>query len=269
VMNLAVNARDAMPDGGVLTLATEIVRGAESGEVRDQVVRLTVADTGVGMSDHVMAQIFEPFFTTKGPDKGTGLGLATVFGIVQQAGGRIGVESTPGVGTTFRISLPWCDDPPNGLAVTPLPLVIPDRPASRGACILLVEDEDAVRKLARITLEGRGYSVTDAPDGETALGLLTPDRRLDVLVTDMTMPGIDGRELAGQVQALRPGLGVVFVSGYVPDAARLDGIPGAVFLPKPFTPSDLLRAVSRALPRVPLVNDASNPSYQAQPAGSA
>jgi two-component system cell cycle sensor histidine kinase/response regulator CckA len=268
VMNLAVNARDAMPEGGVLTLGTEIVEDEGAGTAGARVARLTVSDTGVGMTDRVKAQIFEPFFTTKGPDKGTGLGLATVFGIVQHAGGRIDVESAPGRGTTFRINLPWCDDPPSGLAVTPLPVAIPDRPASRGACVLLVEDEDAVRKLARITLEGRGYVVTDAADGESALGLLTPDRRLDVLVTDMTMPGIDGRELAGQIQALRPGLGVVFVSGYVPDAARLDEVPGAVFLPKPFTPSDLLRAVGRALPR-PMVDEPRFNEFQTQPVGSA
>jgi two-component system cell cycle sensor histidine kinase/response regulator CckA len=247
VMNLAVNARDAMPDGGVLTISTSV--GEDHKNWHGRVAMLTVSDTGTGMSDQVKAQIFEPFFTTKGPDKGTGLGLATVFGIVQQAGGKIDVDSAPGIGTTFHIQLPWCEGTPNGLAITPMPLSIPDRPLSRGATVLLVEDEDAVRKLARITLEGRGYTVVDAPDGETALSWLTPDRCIDVLVTDMTMPGIDGRELAGQVQGLRPGLGVVFVSGYVPDAARLDEIPGAVFLPKPFTPSDLLRAVARALPR--------------------
>ncbi len=231
-MNLAVNARDAMPEGGVLTISTDVGEGGEDGYPLGRVALLTVSDTGVGMSDQVKGQIFEPFFTTKGPDKGTGLGLATVFGIVQQTGGRIGVESTPGVGTKFRIYLPWCDGPPNGLAITPMPMAIPDRPLNRGASVLLVEDEEAVRKLARITLEGRGYAVTDAPDGETALGWLTPDRRIDVLVTDMTMPGIDGRELAGQIQALRPGLGVVFVSGYFPDTARLDEIPARVLPPQ-------------------------------------
>jgi two-component system cell cycle sensor histidine kinase/response regulator CckA len=247
VMNLAVNARDAMPEGGVLTLGTEIIENGDEGELHGRVARLTVSDTGVGMSDQVKAQIFEPFFTTKGPDKGTGLGLATVFGIVEQAGGTIRVVSSPGAGTTFRISFPWCDGTPSNLKITPLPVAIPDRPATRGAFILLVEDEDAVRKLARITLEGRGHTVSDAPDGETALEWLTPDRRIDVLVTDMTMPGIDGRELAGQLKALRPELGVVFVSGYVPDTGRLSDIPGAVFLPKPFTPSDLIRAVGRVL----------------------
>jgi two-component system cell cycle sensor histidine kinase/response regulator CckA len=244
VMNLAVNARDAMPDGGVLKLETEVAEIEESGAAPRRVARLIVSDNGVGMTDQVKAQIFEPFFTTKGPDKGTGLGLATVFGIVEHAGGRIAVDSAPGAGTAFRITFPWCDEPPITLAVTPLPLTIPERPPVRGTTVLLVEDEDAVRKLARIALEGRGYVVTDAPDGETALRLITPERRFDVLITDMTMPGIDGRELASRVRSLRPGLGVVFVSGYVPDTGRLSQIPNAVFLPKPFTPSDLLHAVS-------------------------
>jgi two-component system, cell cycle sensor histidine kinase and response regulator CckA len=248
VMNLAVNARDAMPDGGILTLGTEVGEGGDS-EPCGRVARLTVSDTGVGMTDQVKAQIFEPFFTTKGPDKGTGLGLATVFGIVEQAGGRIRVASAPGAGTKFRIAFPWFDGQPSPVNATPLPLAVPERPLARSASILLVEDEDAVRKLARLTLEGRGYAVTDAPDGESALQLLTSDRHVDILVTDMTMPGIDGRELAGQVRARRPGLGVVFVSGYVPDTGRLTEIPGAIFLPKPFTPSDLLRAVGRVAPR--------------------
>jgi two-component system cell cycle sensor histidine kinase/response regulator CckA len=269
VMNLAVNARDAMPEGGVLRLGTEVVESGEPGEPLGRIARLTVTDTGIGMSELVKTQIFEPFFTTKGPDKGTGLGLATVFGIVQQAGGRIAVDSAPGLGTTFRLSFPWCDGSPSTLAITPPPAVLPDWSPNRGASVLLVEDEEAVRKLARITLEGRGYAVTVAPDGETALGWLTPDRRIDVLVTDMTMPGIDGRELAGLVQARRPGLGIVFVSGYVPDAGRLEGIPGAVFLPKPFTPSDLLRAVCRALPRSALGGDATLHDHQPQTAGSA
>jgi two-component system, cell cycle sensor histidine kinase and response regulator CckA len=251
IMNLAVNARDAMPDGGTLTLRTEAAENSDHGEARGRVARLIVSDTGVGMSDEIRAQCFEPFFTTKGPDKGTGLGLATVFGIVEQAGGRIGVTSALGAGTTFRITLPWCEEAPSPILPTPAPVAIPDRPLKRNASVLLVEDEDAVRKLARITLEGQGYSVTDVPDGESALRLLNGDRRLDVLVTDLTMPGIDGRELAGRVRALRPDSGVVFVSGYVPDVARLGDLAGAIFLPKPFTPSDLVRAVGRVAPRLP------------------
>lgn len=266
LMNLGVNARDAMPEGGVLTLGTDVGHDLDEHGLPCRVVRLSVTDTGIGMTECIQNQIFEPFFTTKGPDKGTGLGLATVFGIVQQAGGRIEVESAPGAGTTFQITLPWCEGLPAILATTPLPVAIPDRPLAPRGSILLVEDEEAVRKLARIALEGRGYQVTDAPDGESALRLLTPDRRFDVLVTDMTMPGIDGRELAGQVQTLRPGLGVVFVSGYMPDAARLDGVAGAEFLPKPFSPADLLRAVARALQRTPQITDPPLPDYSISPA---
>ena len=248
VMNLAVNARDAMPAGGILTLGTELGEGGDDNQSDDRIARLIVSDTGVGMTERVKAQIFEPFFTTKGPDKGTGLGLATVFGIVEQAGGSIRVASSPGAGSRFCIELPWCDGPPSTVSATPLPSAVPERPLARCVSILLVEDEEAVRKLARITLEGRGYHVTDAPDGESALRLLTLDHPVDILVTDITMPGIDGRQLAEQVQRCRPGLGVVFVSGYVADMARLNDLPGAIFLPKPFTPSDLLRAVGRVVP---------------------
>jgi two-component system cell cycle sensor histidine kinase/response regulator CckA len=246
VMNLAVNARDAMPDGGTLTITTDRVDAPESPE--GAVARLTVTDTGCGMSEEVKARIFEPFFTTKGPDKGTGLGLATVYGIVQQAGGHIDVDSTPGAGATFRLHLPWCP-------ASAAPTVVANRDATHrvvpgsGKSVLLVEDEDGVRKLARFALEGQGYQVAEAPDAETALGMLDPGAAVDLLVTDMTMPGMDGRELAGQVRLARPGVGVVFVSGYVPDAGRLDDIPGAIFLPKPFTPGDLLRAAGRAIRR--------------------
>jgi two-component system cell cycle sensor histidine kinase/response regulator CckA len=259
VMNLAVNARDAMPEGGVLTLATEVRKTGGSGESEGRVAILLVGDTGVGMTEQIKRQIFEPFFTTKGPDKGTGLGLATVFGIVEQAGGRIGVTSAPGAGTTFQITLPWCEGAPRPLEVTPLPVAIPDRPIARGTSVLLVEDEDAVRKLARITLEGSGYSVTDAPDGETALRLLAQEFKFSAVVTDMTMPGIDGRELAVRARSIRPELGIVFVSGYVPDLAPLGDIRGAVFLPKPFTPSDLSRAVGRVIPRCPVPMETAIP----------
>jgi len=249
VMNLAVNARDAMPAGGVLTLSTQVRDKGDGNEPSGRVSVLFVGDTGVGMTEQVKRQIFEPFFTTKGPDKGTGLGLATVFGIVEQAGGRIGVTSAPGSGTTFEIQLPWCEGSLAPQELTPLPPAAPERSLGRGTAVLLVEDEDAVRKLARITLEASGYTVIDAPDGEAALELLGEDRRFDALVTDMTMPGIDGRELAGRARAIRPDLGVVFVSGYVPDLAPLKEIRGGVFLPKPFTPSELLRAVARVLAR--------------------
>ncbi|AMV25647.1 Blue-light-activated protein [Gemmata sp. SH-PL17] len=238
LMNLAVNARDAMPSGGALTIAT-------APDIANQFARLTVSDTGTGMSDEVKAKIFEPFFTTKEIGKGTGLGLATVHGIVQQAGGGIEVTSTLGTGTTFAIRLPWCSTPPPPPSGTLTPLApLSARP---GRSVLLVEDEERVRKLVRGTLEGWGYAVTEADRAEEALGLLAVSREFDLLVTDLVMPGMDGRELAARVRAERPGTAIVFISGYVPDLKRLDGFSDGVFLPKPFTPFDLLRCAERAL----------------------
>jgi two-component system cell cycle sensor histidine kinase/response regulator CckA len=248
VMNLAVNAKDAMPHGGVLTLRTEVLETtATHPEVPpSRFAQLVVSDTGVGMTDEVKARIFEPFFTTKGPDRGTGLGLATVYGIVEQAGGRIEVESAPGAGTTFRIDFPWCESPAPGAEIIP-PAAGP--PGGCGCSVLLVEDEEGVRGFARQALESHGYAVVDAADGEAAVELLDPARPLDLLITDVVMPGMDGRELALRVRASWPGAGVVFVSGYVPDPGRLDEVPDAVFLPKPFTPGDLVRAACLALAR--------------------
>ena len=206
--------------------------------------RLTVSDTGTGMTAEVQARIFEPFFTTKGPDKGTGLGLATVYGIVEQAGGQIEVETAPGAGATFRMEFPRCDSPVRHAGeVGPTDA----GPAGGGRAVLLVEDEDGVRKFARFALEANGYAVTEAASAEAALGLLGPDRPLDLLVTDLTMPGMDGLELAGRVRAARPDVGVVFASGYVPEDSHFDGVPGAVFLPKPYTPDALLRAAGETL----------------------
>ena len=252
VMNLAVNAGDAMPDGGVLTLRVEegAVPSSHPEVPPTRTARLVVSDTGAGMTDDVKARIFEPFFTTKGPDKGTGLGLATVYGIVEQAGGRIDVQSTPGAGATFRIDFPWCAPEPIGPVDTPPPGRGPRPPGGRGRRVLLAEDEDGVRAFARLALQAHGYDVTDAPDGETALERLDADGPPDVLITDVVMPGMAGGELARRVRAAWPGVGVVFVSGYVPDPDRLTEVPGAVFLPKPFTPDELARAASRALARV-------------------
>ena len=248
VMNLAVNARDAMPDGGILTIATSSV-SASNGRGSPRLARLAVSDSGCGMTDEVKQHVFEPFFTTKGPDKGTGLGLATAYSIVTQAGGRIGIDSAPGAGTTFRIDLPWCDATVS--ASTLVPMTTPgSMPDGHGRAILLVEDEDGVRKLARLTLEAAGYTVTEAPDGETALDLLTTSGHLDLLVTDLTMPGIGGRELAEQVRAARPDIGVVFISGYAPDIDRLESISGSLFLAKPFTPGDLRKAAAKAITRM-------------------
>jgi two-component system cell cycle sensor histidine kinase/response regulator CckA len=199
------------------------------------------------MSDHVKNHLFEPFFTSKDVGKGTGLGLATVYGIVQQSGGTIEVESTPGAGATFRIRLPWCEAQPRSSAVLPVASLSGRVPAGSRRSVLLVEDEDRLRKFARYTLESQGYVVTEASGGEVALAAVRPERKFDLLVTDLVMPGIDGRELATRVRAVRPEIAVVFISGYVPDHRRIEGLPGAIFLPKPFTPIDLVRAVERAI----------------------
>ncbi|MBX9582081.1 MAG: PAS domain-containing protein [Gemmataceae bacterium] len=238
VMNLAVNARDAMPGGGRLRLTT-----ARAGAV----ARLSVADTGTGMPDEVKARIFDPFFTTKGPDKGTGLGLAVVHGIVKQAGGAIAVESTPGRGTTFHIDLPWSDRPAVATATVPVSLTSRTPPGGAGRSVLLVEDEDGIRTLARLTLTGRGYVVTEAADGAAALAALASGTAFDLVVTDLTMPGVGGREVAAKAAADRPGVKVVYMSGYVPDEAVLADPPGAAFLHKPFTPAELARAADDAL----------------------
>lgn len=257
VINLAVNARDAMPDGGTLTIGTDVLElsGDRTGSPTRHISRLWVSDTGVGMTNEVKGRIFEPFFTTKGPDKGSGLGLATVFGIVEQATGNLDVDTTPGVGTTFRIDLPWCEGPSTELVLTPFPLRCCDRRNQRAGTVLLVEDEESVRKFARLSLQGEGYSVIDAPEGDTALRMLDSIPNIDLLVTDLTMPGIDGRELAAQVRALQPDVGVVVMSGYIPDTGWLEDVPGTVFLPKPFTPLDLLTAACKAMTRVAPKND--------------
>jgi signal transduction histidine kinase/ActR/RegA family two-component response regulator len=256
VMNLAVNARDAMPRGGTLTIATSPVTEPRLAGGPLRFARLTVTDTGTGMTAEVRARIFEPFFTTKGPGKGTGLGLATVYGIVTGAQGRLGVDSAPGVGTAFRVDLPWCDDAPGSSSSSYFAAasVNRERQVGRGRSVLLAEDEDAVRKLAKATLESCGYAVTDATDAESAIALLEDGLSIDLLVTDLTMPGMGGRELAGHVRKMRPEVGVVFISGYAPDAGWLDGVPGSVFLPKPFTPADLLKSAGRALARAAKMN---------------
>jgi two-component system cell cycle sensor histidine kinase/response regulator CckA len=271
VMNLAINAKDAMPGGGTLTIGTAAITTAPHGPggTATRFARLTLTDTGVGMTDEVKAHIFEPFFTTKEVGKGTGLGLATVYGIVEAAGGHIEVESAPGAGTTFRIGLPWCDAQPSPSAVRVMRNAVRGAAVGRGRSVLLVEDEDGIRKLARFTLEGQGYEVIEADGGEAALELLTPGRRIDLLVTDLIMPGMDGRELAARLRAARPDAGVVFMSGYVPESLRLDGVPDALFLAKPFTPAELVKLADLAVGRSPAPSDHDSPTATPAPAAGA
>ena len=251
IMNLAVNARDAMPDGGQLTLSTQLVPPTDP-HSSQRWVQLRVSDTGVGIDEAIQHRIFEPFFTTKGPDKGTGLGLATVFSIIQSLGGHIQVDTAVGCGTTFSITLPWTQGQVSQPTCTPLPAALIRKTSVQNGRVLLVEDEDSLRKLARLTLENQGYEVREATHGEDALQqveMLTDDFTVDILVTDLIMPNMDGQELARNLILRYPHLAIVIMSGYVPDRVQLKAFPHAVFLPKPFTPSDLIRAVATARQR--------------------
>jgi PAS domain S-box-containing protein len=239
IMNLAVNARDAMPRGGRLTIETANEARAEAGRY----ARLSVTDTGTGMTDEVRARLFEPFFTTKSPGQGTGLGLATVYGIVTQAQGRLEVATAPGRGTTFTVLLPAVPDPVTGAGGSE-----PDHVSGTGT-VLLVEDEEPVRKLARIILEARGYEVLEAETGADAVRAAgTHPGPIHLLITDVVMPGMGGREVADAVRRLRPEVRILYVSGYTDDALVRHGVTGeeGAFLQKPFTPHGLAQKV-RAL----------------------
>jgi CheY-like chemotaxis protein len=256
LLNLAVNARDAMPVGGGLTIE---LADAEVDERRaalepplapGRYVLLTVADTGAGMDPDTLSRVFEPFFTTKPSGKGTGLGLATVYGIVKQSGGFIFVDSELGRGTTFRIYLPRVDATPDEL---PAPIETPATGAARpGVRVLLVEDDPGVRGLMAELLEAAGYAVRVAGRPSEALSL-AGEAPVDLLITDVIMPEMSGRELARSLTERQPGLPVVFVSGYAGEAlARHGGIgPFEWFLQKPFGEADLLQLVAAALSAAP------------------
>jgi signal transduction histidine kinase len=237
VLNLTVNARDAMPGGGRVTIGLGEVDGA---------VVLSVSDTGPGIPADVQARIFEPFFTTKEPGKGTGLGLAMVYGIVKQHDGTIAVESEPGRGTTFRVSLPRVDAAPTADATT-APVVA----AARGSgTIMLVEDEDEVRDLAREILVDQGFAVLEAATPGEALRVAERhDGVIQLLVTDVVMPQMSGRELAALLVQQRPDTKVLYISGYSEDAIAHHGVldPGTTLLAKPFTPDALRRTVAMLL----------------------
>jgi PAS domain S-box-containing protein len=254
IMNLAVNARDAMPGGGKLLLETanvelDAAHARLFPEVRPGAyVMVAISDTGCGISEEVRPHLFEPFFTTKGPGMGTGLGLATVYGIVKQSEGHITVDSAPGQGTIFRIYLPVAaEEKAAAKPRTGLPL---KRGSER---LLLVEDEEPVRRIARTALAANGYRVYEAADGEQALEVCRQlGGRIDLLITDVIMPGMNGRELADTLAEQYPALRVLFVSGYTDTAALPEGVgEDNAFLQKPFTPSSLAKKVRQLLDGTP------------------
>jgi PAS domain S-box-containing protein len=251
ILNMSFNARDAMPSGGTLCFVTAMEdvdaawAQAHPPMTPGSYVRLTVADTGTGMSPEVQARIFEPLFTTKPPGQGTGFGLATVYGIVKQSGGFIWVSSTPGKGSVFEIYFPSLD-----MRAEEVEDIRRDTPAAgSGETILIVEDDGAVRGLARDVLFQAGYAVVDARDGEEALTLTARHLpSVDLLVTDLIMPGLTGRELALRLRTRFPGIRVLYTTGYTRAAALTAGVdPRAPFLPKPFLPTTLLSKVREAL----------------------
>lgn len=252
LINLVVNARDAMPQGGRLrveaanVLVHDELCAKHPSLPPGRFVQLTVSDSGMGMTTETMARAFEPFFTTKELGRGTGLGLATVYGIVKQCGGTITVESELGAGTTFFVYLPVAHD------VAPRPSGVHERRSSpsAGETILLVEDEDTVRHLARRVLESQGYTVLEAINGDDALRMAADyGGVIDLLVSDVVMPELGGRLLAERLIATRPETEVLFVSGYTDDEILRRGLleRGQRFLRKPFTGTSLAHEVRTVL----------------------
>ena len=251
ILNMAVNARDAMPRGGKLTIRATNVSLDQTTRMRNrelevgEYIMLAISDTGVGMTEEVRAHLFEPFFTTKGLGRGTGLGLATCYGIVCQSGGDIRVYSEPNRGTTFKIYLPRVD-----AAVAPPSRSRDGNVLPRGTeSILVVEDEAAVRRLAITVLRNQGYQVHEAHDGLEALNVISQGTPLDLILTDVIMPKMSGKELYDRLKVTNPDVKVLFMSGYTDDALALHGVLDAEFsfIEKPFSPSRLARKVRETI----------------------
>jgi CheY-like chemotaxis protein len=251
LMNLAVNARDAMPRGGIVIIETADVELDESyvsdheGVIPGSYVMLAVTDTGEGMSPEVQAQIFGPFFTTKKTGEGTGLGLSTVYGIVKQMSGHIDVFSEQGKGSVFRVFFPVCREDAEAKAQAEA-FVMP-----RGAeTVLIAEDDDAIRKLLVDILEPLGYRVITADSGMEALRVAeTAGGGVDILLTDVVMPGMSGKELAQRFQTIDPGIKVLFMSGYTEEVIIRHGVEqaGVSFIQKPLIPNKLVRKLREVL----------------------
>ena len=255
IMNLVVNARDAMPKGGKLSIETTNIYLDES-YARDHVsvepghyVMLAISDTGVGMDAETRQRIFEPFFTTKAPGKGTGLGLSMVYGIVRQSGGNIWVYSEEGTGTTFKIYFPRVTDNAEEYKRAATTIQVP----KGSETILLVEDADWVRKLARQVLEGAGYRVLEANSADAAIQMTNNGTKIDLLLTDVVMPGMSGNDMSRRVLVRRPNLPVLYMSGYTDDAIVQHGVlePGINFIQKPFSPDALALKVREVLDSKP------------------
>ena len=245
VMNLAINARDAMPDGGAVEIGVRIHEGSPSGSLREGgFIELAVRDTGTGMTEETKARLFEPFFTTKEVGKGTGLGLATVYGLVEQCGGAIEVETELGKGSTFRVLLPRVEReaPADARAAAATE-------GGRGERILLVEDEPLVRRVLDQILTRAGYQVVSSGDSGEALAIAQKERAFDALVTDVVMPGMLGPQLARKVEESCGAMPTVFMSGHTDDESLRKGTlaPHQRFMPKPFTPTELLEIVRELL----------------------
>jgi PAS domain S-box-containing protein len=251
LMNLVVNAKDAMPSGGRLTIGTHNIVIDETHRRGQQFIRpgnyvmLSVSDTGTGMDKETQSRIFEPFFTTKETGKGTGLGLSTVYGIVKQSGGYVMVQSEPGHGTAFQIYLPKVEGSAEKQTVP-----APDPALGGTETVLLVEDEESVRQLVRDTLAGKGYRVLEAENGETGLATAAQFHgKIDLVISDVVMPGMTGREMVTQLTQARPAIKVLYLSGYTEDAIVSDGAieSGTAFLQKPFSLQHLSRKVREVL----------------------
>jgi len=252
IMNLVINARDAMPGGGKLTIETKNVILDQSYTTRHITtqpgphVMLAMSDTGIGMDKETQSRIFEPFFTTKAQGKGTGLGLSTVYGIVKQSGGSIWIYSEPNKGTTFKIYFPRVEGSPERIEHHETPI---ERRAG-GERVLLVEDDELVRKFASQVLRKNGHTVHEAATPHQALSICQQEQgRFDLLISDVVMPGMDGRQLAEQLASLRPEIKVLFMSGYTDDAIVQHGMldPDTAFIQKPFRPEALMRKIHEVL----------------------
>ena len=252
IMNLVVNSKDAMPNGGTITIQTanetldDDLQRECSYIQPGPYVMLSIEDNGHGMDKETQSRIFEPFFTTKEKGKGTGLGLSTVYGIIKQSGGYVLAQSEVGRGTTFRIYLPRVEEPAENASVTRASKSV----TGGSETVLLVEDEESVRQLVRETLEAKGYKVLEADHGAAALRVASDHHGpIDMLITDVVMPGMSGRELSEQLSASDPDIKILYLSGYTEDAVVHQGVlePGTSFLQKPFTLQALARKVREVL----------------------